>query len=150
MQVEPSDLLSLLRRGTRDAHSRLDARIDFGRHGVTLQRYAAFLDGMLTVVAPLEARLARWLGRSDGTSRTQRLEEALRSLGAPQAPRSADVRVPATLAEAYGCSYVLEGSTLGGMALAPVVERSLGDDVPTTWLRLRGVTIAASVAGRLT
>ena len=47
------------------------------------------------------------------------------------------IRLPRTLAEAYGCAYVLEGSTLGGVVLAPIVEQSLGRDTPTAYLRLR-------------
>lgn len=132
------NLLSLLRERTRSQHARLDAAIDFHEYRITPARYGAFLRGVLAVVTPLEDALAEWPVTPDGPSRTARLRSDLARLGIPQAVDSARVRRPRSLAEAYGCAYVLEGSALGGLVLARTVEESLAGDFPTSYLRLRG------------
>lgn len=131
------DLLDRLRECTRERHRRLDCGIDFGRDGVTRERYAAFLRGLLAVVRPLEAELTRWFAPEAGASRGERLLTDLDRLGASTDVVPASVRLPIDLAQAYGCAYVLEGSTLGGVVLASIVEQSLGRDTPTAYLRLR-------------
>jgi heme oxygenase len=130
------NLLSLLRERTRAQHARLDAAIDFREHSITPERYGAFLRGVLAVVAPLEHALARWPVLPEG-SRAERVRADLAHLGIEEPTGRLLVPSPGALAEAYGCAYVLEGSALGGLVLARIVEENLGEDVPTSYLRLR-------------
>jgi heme oxygenase len=133
------DLLPLLRQRTRDAHDRLDAALDFRTPGtVTLSRYAALLRATLGVVAPLELALAEWLPAPPGRTRTSCLQADLYALGQAESHLPVAVRLPRTLAEAYGCAYVVEGSSLGGLVVASLVTRDLGGDTPVSYLTLRG------------
>ena len=132
------DLLTTLRQRTREQHGRLDAGIDFGSKAWGRERYAAFLGGVLDVVSSLEPAVERWLGPLSNPSRVACLRADLARLGipeggAPQAPHAVH-----SLAAAYGCVYVLEGSALGGLVLAPAVEAAIGPEAPTSYLRLRG------------
>ncbi|HEX2826945.1 MAG TPA: biliverdin-producing heme oxygenase [Burkholderiales bacterium] len=131
------NLLSLLRERTRAPHARLDAALDFAVSGLTPDRYAAFLRGVLAVVAPLENALARWPVLPDGPPRAERVRSDLARLGIEERDADFLVPTPTELAEAYGCAYVLEGSSLGGLVLARSVEENLGSDFPTSYLRLR-------------
>ena len=134
------DFRDRLRDCTRDRHALLDAGIDF-RRDVTRERYGAFLRGLVAVVSPLEAELTRWFVPEAGPSRSECLLADLARLGASASPVvHASIRLPVDLAQAYGCAYVLEGSTLGGVALAPIVECALGRDTPTSYLRLRAAS----------
>jgi heme oxygenase len=54
------NLLYLRRERTCAPHARLDAALDLAVSGLTPDRYAAFLRGVLAVVVPLENALARW------------------------------------------------------------------------------------------
>jgi heme oxygenase (biliverdin-IX-beta and delta-forming) len=132
------DLLTLLRERTRDRHARLDAAIDFRANDITTGRYAAFLRGVLAVVTPLEPAIASCLGAPTGRSRAERVRADLATLRASTEITYVPLRTPQNVAEAYGCAYVLEGSTLGGLVLARAVEATLGPTGPTSYLRLRG------------
>ena len=133
------DLHDLLRERTRNAHARLDAALDFGKPGcVTRGRYGALLRATLGVVEVLEPAVDAWLGPRPGPARLTCLHADLAALGEGRQQPLPRVRLPGSEAEAYGCAYVLEGSTLGGLVLASIVSRALGADLPTRYLALRG------------
>jgi heme oxygenase (biliverdin-IX-beta and delta-forming) len=135
-------LLTLLRHCTHEHHARLDAGIDFRGGRIRLERYSAFLRGVLSVVAPLESAMVQWLGLAVGPSRTECLCADLMRLDGSCAVEWAPVSLPRNAAEAHGCAYVLEGSTLGGLVLATLIEDKLGADISTSYLRLRGAATA--------
>lgn len=152
-------LLAQLRQRTASSHERLDVGLGMDA-SLTPARYDAFLRASLAVVEGLEAAVAGHVGRFDPScpSRATCLrhdrrvlaeaeslapDELAPSWNVPARLGEAEavlLRRPASLAEAYGAAYVLEGSSLGGMVLARVVEEVLGFDgpPPTTYLRLRG------------
>lgn len=133
------DLLTLLRQRTRAAHERLDAALDFASPGtMDWSGYCALLRASLDVVAPLEEALGAWELAAAKPSRVACLRHDLAALGQPASPRFAAVPRPRTQAEAYGCAYVLEGSTLGGLVVASFVRRDLGPHAAVTYLTLRG------------
>lgn len=136
------DLLTLLRQRTRDRHARLDAGIDFATGTLTAPRYAAFLRGILAVVSPLEPAIERWLGPAPPPARTRALASDLARLGAPLETKPVAVLLPRSVAEAYGCAYVLEGSALGGLVLARAADALTENPLPTSYLRLRGEATA--------
>lgn len=133
-----SGLLEDLRRATAARHRVLDDALGLGRAPLTCERYSAFLEGSLRVLAVLEPALARWPAAYGKDLRVATLRADLRELGRARDPAHADVRVPASLDEAFGAAYVVEGSASGGRVLAPLVERALGRGAPTSYLRLRG------------
>jgi heme oxygenase len=126
-----SSLLAELRYGTRLQHAALDTGLNLQPSTVTRARYATFLQCMLSVVAPLEAALAQvsqWehvFPTAVARRKTHLLVDDLEVLGLrASGPPIALVELPRiqSLAQAFGCAYVLEGSTLGGAVLA----RTLG------------------------
>ena len=127
-------MLEEVRAATRENHAALDAQLELLPETITRARYAEVLAGMLRVVAPLERMLEvvpRFWGEAlpDGSSRRKTALLVadladLAALGAPVLRPSPPPALPIieTVAQAFGCTYVLEGSTLGGVILA----RTLG------------------------
>ena len=76
-------------------------------------------------------------------SRTACLVHDLEQFGEAAAPAPVVAPALATLPEADGAAYVVEGSTLGGLVLAERFEAALGAGTPTSFLRLRGAGTAA-------
>lgn len=128
-----SAFLEELRQATRAAHTALDARAGMDGH-VTRERYVAFLRGSLAAVErvePVVARFARGGRELDTKSRVECLRADLRALGAVPSSSShqrAPLRELASEAGAVGATYVVEGSTLGGVVMARSIEAALGLD----------------------
>lgn len=118
--------------------------------------YQELLEKFYGFYAPLEAEieaLPDWKSWSlDFTKRRKRvwLEEDLSALGLDAAqikslPMCTDLPQVSSLAEGFGCAYVLEGSTLGGRQISSLLEqsqtpqnaraffRSYGSDVGLKW-----------------
>ena len=138
-QVSRSDsVLAALRAATTAAHAELDSKLALHEDSLTHDRYRLFLRASMAVVAPLEARIACWLGlSSDGFCRTTALRADLAALDASDTG-TAPVPSIHSLAEAMGAAYVVEGSALRAVVLSKTVARTLGDDVPRRYLSLRG------------
>jgi heme oxygenase len=134
--MESDSVVAALRAATNDARTELVNRLDLP--AITRDRYGVFLRASMAVVAPLEARIACWLGLpADGFCRTTALRSDLEALGAHE---SFPVDVPSisSLAEAMGAAYVVEGSALDGVKHVAAVARRLGSDAPSRFLSLRG------------
>jgi heme oxygenase len=128
--------LYTLKRGTREAHLRLERSVPIFRPGLTLAVYRAYLARLLGFYAPVEATLAGHPWASAGLDFRPRRKAAL--LTADLDCLGLDVDVQASLPrcdklpplpalpEALGCAYVLEGATLGGRVLARLVSAALG------------------------
>jgi heme oxygenase len=128
--------LNTLKTQTADQHTALEAQMDLSRHFNSEQSYRCLLIGFYRVYAPLEVRLGKavnWqeLGWDfEGRKKTPWLVEDLISLGMSQEevdalPISQDLPEITSLAQALGCLYVLEGSTLGGQFITKVLQKSL-------------------------
>jgi heme oxygenase len=134
---QSSSLLARLRASTREQHAQLDRGLALALpHTLTPRRYANFLAASARVLEPLEPSVERWLVLG-GPSRREALRKDLAALGQSPVLTAAQTPAISTLSAAMGCGYVLEGSTLGGMALAPSVEAALGQGM-THYFRLRG------------
>jgi len=127
----PSSMLSELRGATASRHARLDrVSLEIRPTQVTRASYVAFLRGMLAIVRPLEEGLQAFPSFEEQVPnaplrrRAYRLTSDLQSLGVAALPRLDAPNLPAieSMSQAFGCSYVLEGSSLGGAVLA----RTLG------------------------
>ncbi|MDG3007032.1 biliverdin-producing heme oxygenase [Paludisphaera mucosa] len=130
-------MMSRLKELTRPHHDAVELRM--GSYGPTesIEGYTRVLRRFLGFHRPVEeafAALAGWdaIGIDPAErSRTALLEADLRALGLSDAEVAAVPRCPAppplaSLPEALGAMYVLEGSTLGGQYIRKRVESTLG------------------------
>jgi heme oxygenase len=139
--VPKTPLLERLRAATREQHADLDATV--GKEmALSTASYARFLSASLRAVCALEGGVERTLGAAHHAVREALLRSDLAALGV-SAPASCAAADPRTKASAFGAAYVLEGSALGGVVLAETVRHSLGPEVQTAYLRLRGGETAA-------
>ncbi len=148
-----------LRAATWPAHQRLEKRVDVKARFSSLDAYRSHLEQMWGFCAGLEMRLE--VPTFDGAladygsrRKLPSLSRDLIALGADSGsvenlPRCESVPDCGDPSAAFGCVYVLEGATLGGRSLLPVVESRLGltaehgasflasygDDVTAMWRR---------------
>ena len=136
MENAATSATSELRAATWPSHQRLDKRLDFKARLATIDSYRGHIERMLGFYAPIEARLASgvfgdWLTDYAARRKVPLLERDILALGAgssdiavlpccPFVPACNDPQA------AFGCAYVLEGATLGGRTLMPLVETRLG------------------------
>jgi len=131
-----------LRAATADAHAALDARLRGAL--VSRERYGAFLRASHRALEMLEAPLGRFPRLESSVGRRARLIErdlaALRESTSPSPPGRSSVTLElSSEGEAFGAAYVVEGSALGGLALAKGLGTALGlDDATTRYLRDEG------------
>lgn len=138
LTMKPTDPLPLsqeLRAKTARAHEALHCGMQhaFGRR----DQYVAFLRASHRVVSSLDAALSRILGRPI-SERCARVAADLQTLGQPAPSGAPATWTPSDQAEAVGCAYVMEGSALGGVVIARIVERELGLGAATSYLRGHG------------
>jgi len=125
-----------LRLATWPAHQRLEKRIDFKARLATALSYRGHLERMWGFYAALEPRLgsgvlAGVLRDYDTRRKLPLLTRDLLDLGLrpellTRLPRCESVPACEEAAAAFGCAYVLEGATLGGRSLMPLVQTRLG------------------------
>ena len=158
-------LLLELRRATREAHDRLEERLDVPDRCRTKGGYAALLLAFRSVHAPLEEAIAaspaadRALPDWRSRRKTGWLDEDLAALGIEQ-PRGSAVVAPLTSAEdVLGTAYVVEGATLGGGLIVRQLEQAFADPPPhrffssygtgrgAQWRAFRAQAEAAHAAG---
>lgn len=174
------DLLQQLKTGTATRHRAIESVVPLLDPNLTPAAYRGYLEALLGYYPVVEQRLRllpdlpgvlpdldqRWKTdalRMDCEELGSRLKPEADPAGHPAAvedlPAAKLDVVPAlgTLPEAFGCLYVLEGSTLGGQILVRVVRERLGpqigdatrflasygDQVRPMWQRLQGAMVAA-------
>jgi heme oxygenase len=129
------DILASLREQTRAEHDAAERELGLVDATLSLPRYRRRLEQFWGFYAPLEARLeaCECAGPLDGLRARHRksgwLAADLQALGLPrpdELPRCTslpDLPGPAAM---LGCSYVLEGATLGGQLIGRHVSARLG------------------------
>ena len=128
-------LLVELRSATRDAHDRLERRLDVPSRCRTPGQYTALLAGFRAVYAPLEQALdASALTATAVPDWPQRrkagwLVADLRDLGATTPPLPAGP-APRCAAEVVGAVYVMEGATLGGAVVVRALRAAFREPPP--------------------
>lgn len=123
-------ILTRLRDDTRALHREIESVTGFDSPDLTLARYVRLLARFHGIVKPLEDRLGASLadeGFFAPRRKTPWLRKDLAHFGVdadrlPVAERLPPVEGPAAL----GVMYVLEGSTLGGMVIARLLEQRFG------------------------
>jgi len=128
-------LLDRLRTETSALHEQLEAILQLGAGPITAPRYVRFLRVMQAVTPQVESRIAAvpgWLELmpyARQRRRAARIERDLAvvsgaSLGAPElCCQLPEIEQPS---QAFGASYVLEGSSLGGVVIARTLGPALG------------------------
>lgn len=129
-------LLQELKTQTAACHSALEKQMDMLRHFQNRSDYVRLLERFFGLYEPLEQQLANcsdWGQQGwnfDSRRKTAWLDEDLRFLGLSEndrlaLPRCTELPEPASTAEALGCLYVLEGSTLGGQVISRLLSQQL-------------------------
>ena len=128
--------LQVLRAACWPVHQRLERRLDVKHRFTMRDAYVAHLAGMWGYCAGLERSLdplCLRLALDDYSSRSKLplLERDLTVLGFDgtmigRLPVCGHFAASADTASAFGTLYVLEGATLGGRTLLPLVLRNLG------------------------
>jgi len=134
-QPDTLPLSQELRAKTAQVHEALDSGMQhaFGR----LDQYVAFLRASHRVLTSLDAALSRIFKRPM-PERSAQVAADLAALGQPTPSPAPAPWTPSDQAEAMGCAYVIEGSSLGGLVVAKIVERQLGLEAATSYLRGHG------------
>jgi heme oxygenase (biliverdin-IX-beta and delta-forming) len=132
----PLPTMARLRNATWSSHQRLEKRLDVKRRFSTHDQYRGYLEKMWGFCAPLEQQLERHpfgsvLADYESRRKLPLLTHDLIAMGATASsvaslPRCVAVADCADLAGAFGCAYVMEGATLGGRTLLPLVQSRLG------------------------
>lgn len=127
---------AMLKHGTAAEHEELERKLDFLLGPIERDRYEALLGRLYGFHAPVEASLAAISGGGlpadlADRRRAHLLADDLRHLGwddgaIARLPAAGDLPPLRSTAEALGCLYVLEGSTLGGRIIGDHLARSLG------------------------
>jgi len=122
-------LLARLKSETSHLHSRIEQVVPLLRPELDRPAYRRYLERLLGYLRPIEAMLAGFAASwaeygldFEARRKTQLIEHDLLALGrSPEdlsaLPLCADLPAARSLDEAWGCLYVLEGSTLGGQVL---------------------------------
>ncbi len=128
--------IAALRAATWSSHQRLERRLDVKARFSSLEAYRAHLERMWGFCAALEEQLgAEPFGAAlpdfEARRKLPLLRRDLRFLGADQKATNLLARCPSLpkcpdRAAAFGSFYVIEGATLGGRSLLPLVARGLG------------------------
>jgi heme oxygenase len=124
-----------LRSATWPCHQRLEKRLDVKARFSTLSAYRAHLERMWGFCAGLELGVAPEafggaLEDYESRRKLPLLTRDLLAIGADLPSIESLARCPGLPARsdpaaAFGCAYVLEGATLGGRTLLPLVESRL-------------------------
>ena len=137
-------ILPQLRETTRVDHLQLETRIDLLNRAWSPEFYRALLEKFHGFYAPLEPAIfnqQQWQNFNFSTAsrcKTDWLHNDLRFCGLSEAqiaalPRCKYMERPESFAQALGCAYVVEGSTLGGQIIARHLRKQL--NLPPEGLR---------------
>ncbi|MDP9089089.1 MAG: biliverdin-producing heme oxygenase [Pseudomonadota bacterium] len=147
--------MSALRAATASSHRRLEKRLSVTERFGKLTGYREHLERMWGFCSALEASLGAQsfegaLPDYEARRKLPLLATDLAALGLSGSsisslPRCREMPEPSGPAFALGCVYVLEGATLGGRTLLPLVEERLGfnADHGASYLASYGTDVAA-------
>jgi heme oxygenase len=148
-----------LRSATWSSHQRLEKRLDVKARFTDPAAYRGHLEKMWGFCAAIERRLGRHVFGAALADYEERRKVPLltRDLIALGAHSEAVERLPhcetipdcSDAAAAFGCVYVLEGATLGGRTLLPLVQSRLGltAEVGAAFLASYGAEVGAMWRG---
>jgi heme oxygenase len=127
-------VLSRLRSETRDQHDAIERTLVLMDDSLTLDAYRQRLEQFFGYYQPVEqclfgadSPLADWVPLQQ-RRKTHLLEADLATLGvqaAQQLPICGDLPPLASVADYFGCMYVLEGASLGGVLISRHIRATL-------------------------
>jgi heme oxygenase len=129
---ENTPLRARLREGTREWHEAVELDVDLTSPTLDIRRYQQILGRFFGFYQPWEASAGKVLCNIPEALETRRKTESLRAdltyFGIDPDVLPVCERVPpvATVAEALGGCYVVEGATLGGQIIARHLHVTLG------------------------
>jgi heme oxygenase (biliverdin-IX-beta and delta-forming) len=134
--LDPTPLRQRLKRETAAAHHRLETRLGLLDPGLDVHRYRSVLETFYGFYGPVEIDLARRAAAElplgfPLRARAGLIERDLLALRLSPAdvaalPLCRDRPELSCVEDLAGCLYVLEGASLGGQVLGPLVHRRLG------------------------
>ncbi|MGV3532030.1 MAG: biliverdin-producing heme oxygenase [Chthoniobacteraceae bacterium] len=127
--------LERLRNETRAAHSELEATVGIERRVTNLPDYTRLLERFYGFYQPLEDRLENlgdWVAEGIAFQARRKLPwleaDLLALQHTPESvaalPRCASLPRLESLANGFGCAYVLEGATLGGRHISSMLRET--------------------------
>ena len=123
--ASPASVLDGVRRATRQAHARLEDRLDAVGQLADPKRRPGLIGRYAALYLPADAALSPHLGDVEGLAFASRSRARFLAAFAGTAPLPPFPR-PRSRAEALGLLYVLEGSSLGGrMVLRALADRGV-------------------------
>lgn len=112
-------LLSTLRQSTAAAHSEIENRLEIEEACRDVDKYRGILQRFLGYYEPIEARLRGFEDRGKcGWLRSDLSALGMTATQIGELPRCTELPTVTNRAEVLGCSYVLEGATLGGRQIS--------------------------------
>lgn len=142
-------ILDHLRAHTATAHQALENEVKIADRVQNLENYRHLLERFYGFHLPFEGKIGKVKGwEATGYNPRLRLkspwlrkdlealgleEEAIQQL--PVCPLLPEMR---TLAQGFGCAYVIEGSTLGGRHIAKLLDSGSGEGLPRRFFQSYG------------
>lgn len=145
----PPMILEQLRVHTAAAHQALENEVHIEQAARDLKSYRRLLERFYGFHQPFEARIGALPGWNevgyDPRSRLKSpwLRDDLESLGLgsdeiQELPLCGHLPEIRTIAQGFGCAYVMEGSTLGGRHIARLLENGPGSQLPRRFFQSYG------------
>jgi heme oxygenase len=127
------DIFQQLKAGTADIHRQIEERVPVFRPGFNLAYYCQLVKRFYGFWWPLEVKLSSLSDLQhpeldlEGRLKSPFLEDDLRFLGLDPTLVRQCARLPGvdSVQQAFGCLYVLEGSTLGAQFISHKLETDL-------------------------
>ena len=131
---QDTSILLRLKRDTQSIHCSLEERVDLLNSVRTTGSYRALLENFYGLYCPYETALQQsmptihqWLPDIQSRTRIEALRMDLTILGNSSPHNLSQATIPPlqTIADMFGCLYVLEGSTLGGQIISRHIHEKL-------------------------
>jgi len=141
-------ILSEVRKATADEHQALEDLVDVRKRVGRAGGYEDLLRAFLGFYQPLEQQLARhpWPAalQFEARKKCAWLTQDLQACGDnPDAVRQcAEIPDVHTLSQAWGCLYVIEGSTLGGQHISRFLDREGIDPLKSCFFHSYGPLVS--------
>ena len=128
-------VLARLKSETRAEHNSIEATLGLTRPDLTAARYCQILKRFRGFYQPVEARISSIAGWGPSNldfeprRKVHLLDTDLKSLGVStpeRLPVCQDLPTMVGVTAAFGCLYVLEGSTLGGQVVGRHIHKTIG------------------------
>jgi heme oxygenase len=142
IHTQYADLFDMLKAETKEAHRQTEKAMMTRMRGIkNLEDYQKFLKLLYEFYKPLEEQIEKHVDSSHIPDLKLRRKASL-LVSDISAPVTEEIDSPiaiTSLSKAIGSLYVLEGSTMGGVIIAQMLQKSLKQDqIPVSFFRAYG------------